>query len=314
MKRLLFLLLLIIPFSLFSQDIKKVDGVTDTNIKKVSGVSDTNIKKVNGVTLSTFTGLLDDYPGAGVAYSVRKLDKDYIGSCIRIRRSSDNTEQDIGFESDGDLDVGAITTFCGAGNGDVVTIYDQSGNSYNLTVAPGNWRICTSGSITVADNGKPAITSISSTPFTASISMVNVFGSSVFYHYGVASATDLSTGGTLYFIDASTDYLYTLGNGFFGFFRLNYTLLCYNDGTFVDDQTYITEVLMQSSSSIDMYIDNTESGNNESVTTNAPTGTVTIYVGSDEFATLGTFQELVMYPSNQNSNRSSIYTNVSAYF
>jgi hypothetical protein len=71
---------------------------------------------------------------------------------------------------------------------------------------------------------------------------------------------------------------------------------------------------MQSSSLIDMYIDNTESGNNETVSTNAPTGTQTISVGSDGASTLGTFQELVLYPSNQNSNRSAIYANVAAYF
>lgn len=313
MKKLIYLFVLILNAG-YSQNLKKVNSITDTNVKKVATISDTNIKKVNGATLSTFTGILDDYPGAGAAWSVRKLDKDYAGSCMRVKRSSDNTEQDIGFEADGDLDVGAITTFCGAGNGDVVTLYDQSGNGYNLTVASGNWRICSSGSITVADNGKPAITNVSTTPLTASIGMANLFGSSVFYHYGVASALDVTTGGQLYGINGTPGYFYSIGDGLFGFIRLNFSLTCYNDGTFVDNQTYITETSMQSSVLIDMYIDNVESGNNQAVGTNAPTGTQTISVGSDGFAVLETLQELVLYPSNQNSNRSAIYTNVNAYF
>ena len=41
--------------------------------------------------------LLDTYSGASVAYSLRKLSSTYSGSTIRVRRSSDNTEQDIGF-------------------------------------------------------------------------------------------------------------------------------------------------------------------------------------------------------------------------
>jgi len=39
--------------------------------------------------------LLDLYPNAAAAYSVRKLRSAYTGSAIRVRRSSDNTEQDI---------------------------------------------------------------------------------------------------------------------------------------------------------------------------------------------------------------------------
>ena len=313
MKKLIYLFVLILNIG-YSQNLKKVNGVTDTNVKKVATISDTNIKKVNGATLSTFTGILDDYPGAGAAWSVRKLRSGYSGSCMRVKRSSDNTEQDIGFEADGDLDVGAITTFCGAGNGYVVTLYDQSGNGYNLTVATSNWAICLSGTILTADNTKPTLANLSNIPLTASISMSNVFGSSVFYHYGVASILDPPTGGQLYGIDGSPGYVYSMTDGFFGFARLNFTLICYNSGSFTDSQTYITETSMQSSSLIDMYIDNVESGDSQASATNTPSGTQTISIGTDGFANLDSFQELVLYPSNQNSNRSAIYSNVNAYF
>lgn len=77
--------------------------------------------------------LLDQYSGAAAAYSLRKLDCDYAGYAIRVRRSSDNTEQDIGFTSSGDLDTATLKTFVGTNSGYVVTWYDQSGNTSNIT-------------------------------------------------------------------------------------------------------------------------------------------------------------------------------------
>ena len=57
--------------------------------------------------------LLDTYSGETVAYSLRKLRTDYSGSAIRVRRASDNTEQDIEFDSSGNLDVNSIKNFVG---------------------------------------------------------------------------------------------------------------------------------------------------------------------------------------------------------
>lgn len=57
--------------------------------------------------------LLDLFPNASVAYSLRKLRTAYTGSAIRVRRSSDNAEQDFGFDNSGDLDVNSIENFVG---------------------------------------------------------------------------------------------------------------------------------------------------------------------------------------------------------
>jgi hypothetical protein len=67
-------------------------------------------------------------------YSLRRLRGSYAGSCIRVRRSSDNTEQDIGFAS-GVLDTAALASFVGANSAYVVTWYDQSGNGNNFAQA-----------------------------------------------------------------------------------------------------------------------------------------------------------------------------------
>ena len=60
-------------------------------------------------------------------YSTRKLVSTYAGSAIRVRRSSDNTEQNIGFVGNA-LDTASLVTFVGANSGYITKWYDQSGN------------------------------------------------------------------------------------------------------------------------------------------------------------------------------------------
>jgi hypothetical protein len=103
-------------------------------------------------------GLLDSYPNAAAAYSLRKLRAAYTGSAIRVRRSSDNTETNIGFTALGNLDESALTSFCSSTNGFVTTWYDQSVNGYDATqtTAANQPQIVNNGSI-LLDNGKPTI-------------------------------------------------------------------------------------------------------------------------------------------------------------
>lgn len=115
---------------------------------------------------SAAAALLLDETGLGsahAAYSVaRKLRDAYSGSAIRVRRSSDSALQDIGFSGDA-LDESALTTFIGANDGYVATIYDQSGKGLNLTAGVGNQsRIVNAGTV-IKDNGKPALEVTSST-------------------------------------------------------------------------------------------------------------------------------------------------------
>jgi hypothetical protein len=68
--------------------------------------------------------------GVGVDMAVgfstaRKLRTAFAGSAIRVRRSSDSAEADIGFDANGNLDEAALLTHVGAGDGFVKTIYNQ---------------------------------------------------------------------------------------------------------------------------------------------------------------------------------------------
>ena len=82
-------------------------------------------------SLATFVGVLDFYPNAARAYSLRLLTANYGGYAIRVRRSNDNAELDIGFTALGGLDTSALTTFVDVHSGFVTTWYDQSGNGFN---------------------------------------------------------------------------------------------------------------------------------------------------------------------------------------
>lgn len=78
------------------------------------------------------TGILDSYTGAAAAYATALLYSGYSGSCLRVRRDSDNAEQDIGFSGQ-NIDEAAINSFCSGANCFVETWYDQSGNGRNVT-------------------------------------------------------------------------------------------------------------------------------------------------------------------------------------
>ncbi len=80
--------------------------------------------------------LLDSYSGASAAYSLRKLSSTYSGYAIKVRRSSDNTEQDIGF-TNCDLDTASLKTFVGANDGYISKWYDQTGNTRDATQSTG---------------------------------------------------------------------------------------------------------------------------------------------------------------------------------
>lgn len=112
--------------------IGKVSDVLWASISSVSGVAKASISKVLGEAApASYTGILDTYTGAGAAYGIRKLRAAYSGSCMRVVRSTDSTEQDIGFDGSGLLDTAAIATFIGANTGYVGKWYDQSGNGFD---------------------------------------------------------------------------------------------------------------------------------------------------------------------------------------
>lgn len=96
-------------------------------------------------------------PSVLLAFSIRLLVSGYTGYCLKVRRSSDDTLLDIGFV-DGELDTDALLSFCGAGNGFVHTLYDQSGDGLDATQTTdaNQPQIVSSGAL-VTNGGKTAL-------------------------------------------------------------------------------------------------------------------------------------------------------------
>jgi hypothetical protein len=94
----------------------------------------------NYIPLSTETGI-------NASFSIRKVVSGYTGSAIRIRRSNDNTEQDIGWVGT-ELDTASLKTFVGANSGFVTTWYNQNGgNNATQSTAANQPRIVNAGTV-----------------------------------------------------------------------------------------------------------------------------------------------------------------------
>ena len=139
-------------------------GLNDTDATaETRGTLPLSLKMVRTVGAAATDLLLDTYTGASAAYSVRKLDKDYTGYCMKVREDSGDTEADIGFDGSGDLDTAAIATHCGSANGYVVTWYDQSGNTEDATQSTTTLQPQIYNGTAVFTNGSPARSEIRAT-------------------------------------------------------------------------------------------------------------------------------------------------------
>jgi hypothetical protein len=105
---------------------------------------------------SGFEGMLNLFPNASLGLSLDKLDKNYTGYAIKVRRSSDNNELDIGFVN-GILDTASLLDFVGSGDGFVTIIYDQVGsNNMTQNTSSLQGQIVSNGSV-ILKGGKPCI-------------------------------------------------------------------------------------------------------------------------------------------------------------
>lgn len=108
-------------------------------------------------TASNPNGLLDTLGvSATAAYSTRRLRAAYSGYALKVRRSSDNTTQDIGFDGSGNLDTAALASFVSSNSAYIDTWYDQSGNGRDLVQATttAQPRIVNAGTNEVVGNSK----------------------------------------------------------------------------------------------------------------------------------------------------------------
>lgn len=124
-------------------------GTFGNDLYQVTGNASPNSNKIYRVAYSALSNKM--------VHSVRKAVSTYTGSCMKVRRSSDNAEQDIGFVN-GYLDTASLRTFVGANTGYVRTWYDQSGNAIDLVQTSSSLQpLIRDAGATYTQNGKAAI-------------------------------------------------------------------------------------------------------------------------------------------------------------
>lgn len=145
------------------------------------------------VVSASATLLLDSVSGYTVVQALghRKLRAAYAGSCIRVRRSSDNTEQDIGFSGQ-NLDTAALLAFAGSGDAAETTVYDQSGNARNwIQTTAGNQPLIVVAGVLNTKNSKPVARTVSTSNYFASSISLNPTANRYFFGvYSIDSATE----------------------------------------------------------------------------------------------------------------------------
>jgi len=253
--------------------------------------------------------LLDNFPNAAAAYSLRKI-KAGVTSVVRVRRSSDNAEQD--FTAD-DITGGALAAFCGAGDGFATTWYDQSGNGMNVTqaVAGTQPQIVSSGTV-VTFGGLPALDTYNAgslhfdgLDLTAE-SYTDATGLCVYQLDGNTNASvwNLASG-------AASSQLHPFSSN--GYYYCNFfatTRPGLFDNTFNGPDYYLFWI-QNLAGSMTAYTNNTIAGS-AAVTFGMPANISQI--PSPGNAVQGTVQEVIVWGEDKSADRGAIQSDINAYY
>jgi hypothetical protein len=105
---------------------------------------------------SEFSGLLNLYPGAVAAYSLKSLSRGWTSKDVIIARRV-NTPAESGF-TQAEIENGTLATWSLSGDVFVKTFHDQSGQANDATnVTDAQQRQIVSSGVVVTDGGEPAV-------------------------------------------------------------------------------------------------------------------------------------------------------------
>jgi hypothetical protein len=275
--------------------------------------------------------LLDAYSGSAIAVSGRKLREAYTGSAIRVRRASDNTEQDIGFTASGDLDTSALTTFCTGTDCFIRTWYDQGTGGNNLTqtstsVQP---KIYDSSAGVQLENLLAAVLfngtshALSSGGITAL--NVDVQSSVIVQKFTKTSGVGIAwrsaySGGASANVEVMTGFLAAASTSTMAFHARNSSGGIVQATNATSANQNLIFGVWNSSDVVSAHTNGTAfSTNNVSGATATPSGHTRTRLGANSGTTpdnhwQGTIQEFIIWPSDQSSNRAGIEANINDYY
>jgi hypothetical protein len=262
------------------------------------------------------SGFLFDYPGAAVAYSVRQLNNNATAS-MRVRRTvAPFDEQDIGFDSNGELDTSAISTFGGSDPLTVSVWYDQTGgcNHSSQTIEIRQPEIYDGVSVNL-DNGKPAVrfTDPGQDSNRDTLDWGYDVDTQLFSWSCVAGFSPSGAVRTIIHRDntGAGNYLRVDTNG--------YVIVKPNDfdglsGSTFDGTQKLNTVIRSSATTATSYQDGSQTG------TISTLDASNIVWGNTDANITGTgvlsfnVQEIVLWTSDESTNRTGIETNINGYY
>lgn len=259
--------------------------------------------------------LLDAYPGAAVAYSLRKL-RTGVTNVVRVRRSNGDLEQDF---SAVEILNGTLESWVGAGNNGFVTRwYDQSlnGNNLNQNVTANQFALVVNGALNLI-NGKPSASATLLTGLTRGPYFLNTRVNVARSFFTVAKINTIS----------SVNYLCFQENGGVAFqtggiFQAGSFLNLNGMGGFdnVNIRSITGEDLNQTLGYVNLKDNSLFAAKNGSAAVNAGSFVteLTIYTVFGRNADFGAFrgeaQEYIAYPFEQSGNKVAIEANINAYY
>ena len=270
---------------------------------------------VNGYFKEYRTGLLAEYYNpATIAYSIRQLDstKD---NCMDIRRISDNTEQTIGFTSNGDLNTSSIETFCSGTECYVAKWYDQSGNdNHAVQSTQASQPLIYSASAVMTENGKAALAG-GAMDYSTSVTVP-----SLSYHFFTVLKKDSNVAFSIW-LGNNASNKFELSFSRYG--SLNYQgsftgaqNIAPND-TFTPNTQSIVSVYNISGSKTDVYSNGVDIADaTEYPQDYLPTTMARVFNAAygGNIPTTETIQEIIYYNSEQSNNVVGISNNINSYY
>jgi hypothetical protein len=257
------------------------------------------------------------YTGAALAYSLRNL-SGYTGDVARIRRSSDNAELDF---TGAEITDGTLLTWVGANSAYVVTLYDQTGNGYDVTqsTAANQPRIVNAGTLDTK-NGLPAakfdgtndrLLYATGVLNTADLTLISVAATASTEAFGITIALSDSTAQTARMLIDSRS---TVKRNLLVTNTGNTTYAADLDDYIVSTDLRIQECYIDASRNMSSY------ANGVAGTTATHTGTITsdgVQIGAQANAlTLlnGYISEVIAWNDDVSADRADIYEDIRSYY
>ena len=277
---------------------------------------------MNLVNPYIYTQLIAEVFDSVSSYALRSIDS-FSGAVVRVRRSSDSTEQDF---TATEITDGTLTTFTGANDGFVVTWYDQKGsNNATNPTASEQPRIVNSGALET-ENGLPVIRFLSTNLITIGGTIADFINGTDLPNsiISIAGTDDLVTQQIIYALNDSGSLdtfqeRYDPANTRFKTWkRANFhdSRLIETNYNFTNNGLILLE-RFDSGTVLNLFANNTQLETNTSFNITGAIAFSTMDIGGNGNGTgsfTGYYNELHIFDSNKLSNRTAYLNNIKNHY